>query len=288
MFAGMILLTAAAHAAGAPAPAASLLLPRFEVSVENPTVMTTFTVTNASALPQIVRVMLHTDRGYAVVWYSTAVMPRESMTVNLRRLLVEGKFDQRPLPASPANPKLAAGADRECGEHEHSGEMGMALMPVRYMLTSGCQLSSIIACTAPMGHRHAHAIGYAVIDLMTSCSTSEDTPRLGDAALTGTFEQRAGGRLIASGPLVPMPLPPSVTLRVPRGEHDVVVWRAPRGKVSCGNGDEDVFEVRHVDAKRAQTLTFRGEHVWAMLSEPMPPDPAAAGPPPGCPGVPVF
>ena len=285
----MILLAAdAARAADAPAPAASLLLPRFEVSLENPTVMTTFTVTNASALPQIVRIMLHTDRGYAIVWYSTAVMPRESTTVNLRRLLVEGRFDQRPLPASPANPKLAADAARLCGEHEHSGDMGMLLMPVQYMLTSGCQQSSTIVCTVPMGHRHAHAIGYAVVDLMTNCSTGEDAPRLDDAALTGTFEQRAAGRLIAFGPLVPLPLPSSMTLRVPRGQHDVVVWRAPGGKVSCGNGDEDVFEVRHVDAKRAQTLTFRGEHVWAMVAEPMPPDRDAAGPPPGCPIVPVF
>lgn len=283
MFAGMILAAAAAHAAEAPAPAASLLLPRFEVSIENPTVLTTFTVTNVSDLPQIVRVMLHTDRGYAIVWYSTAVLPHESKMVNLRRFLVEGMFDQRALPASPVNPKLAADAVATCAEREHSGRMSSPLLSsIRYLLTSGC-VAGFFPCTATMGHRHAHAIGYAVIDLMTCCSTDARTPLLDDAALTGTFEQYAGGRLIASGPLVPLPMPSSVTLRVPPGEHDIVVWHPPQGEVSCGKGDQDVFEVQHVNAKRPQTLTFR--RVWAMVAEPMPPDPDAAAPPSGCPGV---
>ena len=80
-------------------------------------------------------------------------------------------------------------------------------------------------------------------------------------------------------------MPPSATLRVPRGKHDVVVWRGPRGTVKCGGG-EDVVEVRHIDAWRAQTLAFRGEQVWAMVTAAMPPDPAAQAPPSGCPAVP--
>ena len=285
MFAGLLLFAAAMGAAEVPpAPAASLLLPRFEVGMENATVVTTFTVTNTSALPRIVRVKLHTDRGYALVWYSTAMLPHETMRVNLRRMLFEGRFDQRPVP--PENQK-AADPLHVCGGGEHSGDMGMLLAPVVYMLTSGCE-AGIIPCTAAMGHRHAHAIGYAEVDLMTTCSTGEDTPRLDDAVLTGTFEQHAGGLLVASGPLVPLPAPSSVTLRVPAGKHDVVVWREPPGHVACGEGAPDVIEVRHIDAKRAQTLTFRGAHVWAMVTEPMPADPAAAEPPPGCPAVPVF
>ena len=68
----MILAVAAAHAAETPAPAASLLLPRFEVSLQDPlhapTFNTTFTVTNAGAVPQIIRMTFFTDRGFAVLW----------------------------------------------------------------------------------------------------------------------------------------------------------------------------------------------------------------------------
>src|ERR1051326_3275039 len=105
------------------------------------------------------------------------------MRVNLRRMLFEGRFDQRPVP--PENQK-AADPLHVCGGGEHSGDMGM-------LLAAGG-----IPCTAAVGHRHAHAIGYAEVDLMTTCSTGEDTPRLDDAVLTGTFEQHAGGLLVAS------------------------------------------------------------------------------------------
>ena len=286
MFAGMLLLAAAAQAAEAPAPAASLLLPRFEVSLESGAFDTVFEVRNTSELPQILRVKFHTDIGFASMWYSTVLMPHDSTKVDLYVMLTTMHFPQRGLPASPVNPRHAAGAGRFCSEGTSKGELGILGTVVRYHLTSGCAVSSVSGCAGDVvGHRHPHAIGYAVIDVMPSCTTSDELPRLEEPVLTGTFEQRALGRVIASGPLVPMPLPSSVTLRVPGGPHDVVVWRGPSAKVQCQSPARDVFEIVHVDQKRAQTLTFRGDQVWAMITEPMPADPAAQPPPSGCPGV---
>src|ERR1051326_9583470 len=87
MFAGLLLFAAAMGAAEVPpAPAASLLLPRFEVGMENATVVTTFTVPNTSALPRIVRVKLHTDPGHALVWDSNARPPHAKTRGHLRRI----------------------------------------------------------------------------------------------------------------------------------------------------------------------------------------------------------
>src|SRR6266581_4042122 len=48
------------------APAATLLLPYFEVDLVNRTTTTLFTITNVSRLPQIAHVTIWTDRSFAV------------------------------------------------------------------------------------------------------------------------------------------------------------------------------------------------------------------------------
>src|SRR5437016_3891160 len=49
------------------APAATLLLPYFEVDLVNRTTTTLFTITNVSRLPQIAHVTIWTDRSFPVL-----------------------------------------------------------------------------------------------------------------------------------------------------------------------------------------------------------------------------
>jgi hypothetical protein len=80
---------------------------------------------------------------------------------------------------------------------------------VRCELTIGCKAPG---CAARVGDRHAHAIGYVTVDTVADCMdrtapNAADYATKPDSALTGTFEQIAFGRVIASGPLGDRPLP---------------------------------------------------------------------------------
>lgn len=85
-----------AHAAGTgdPQPAATLLLPYFEVDLDNPEdgVNTTFVVRNANAAATLAHVMIFTDLGVGTLAFDVLLTGFDALTVDLRELFM-GDYD---------------------------------------------------------------------------------------------------------------------------------------------------------------------------------------------------
>jgi hypothetical protein len=175
-------------------PAATLLLPYFEVDVSGTTGQTTlFTVTNVSRFPQIAHVTLWTDYAYPVMTFNLFLGGYDVQAINLADVLVRNTIaataGMTPGSIWPASsPNLRASLD--CAAIP--GVVPATIMAeVRRALTTGGSSS----CNRAVGSFHANAIGYATIDVVASCtSRSANDPLyyndlLFDNVLIGDYQQ---------------------------------------------------------------------------------------------------
>ena len=193
------------------APAATLLLPYFEVDVNAPitTAQTTlFTVTNTSRLPQIAHVTLWTDWSFPVLDFNIFLTGYDVQAINLYDIIVRGVIapttgtSNRTTPGTrsalnTANPNFltgTGGAADTCSRIATNIPEGL-LQDVRRSLTQG--LNSLCGNTR-IGGTHANAIGYATIDVAATCSfrlpTEPEyfaTEILFDNVLIGDYQQVA-------------------------------------------------------------------------------------------------
>jgi hypothetical protein len=155
-------------------PAATLLLPYFEVDVSGNSGQTTlFTVTNVVRYPQIAHVTLWTDYGYPVMTFNEYLTGYDVQAINLADVLVRG-IVAPPSGTTPAttpgalsagtNPNLRSPLD--CGTNPGSFPASI-IAAIRTALTKGT--FSIDGCTE-IGSTHTNAIGYATVDLVASCT----------------------------------------------------------------------------------------------------------------------
>ena len=78
-----------------PYPAATLLLPYFEVDFNAPVttaVNTLFTVTNTSRYPQVIRVTIWTDLGYPASWFEAFLTGYDAQTISLYEIIARGRY----------------------------------------------------------------------------------------------------------------------------------------------------------------------------------------------------
>jgi len=183
-------------------PAATLLLPYFEVDVTGPLKRTLLmTVTNTSEQAQIAKVVIWTDWGYPVLDFNLFLTGYDVQALNLADILVNG-FIASPrggpsIGAMPgelsrpnaANPNFAATVSNFCADGALPGQIPNSLRAdVRSALTDG----TAAACgTARIGGVHPFAAGYVTIDVVSTCTTTLPTEVLGPVAV----RQRADGRL---------------------------------------------------------------------------------------------
>lgn len=166
-------------------PAATLLLPYFEVSPVQGEQTTIVTVTNTGALPQAARVTLWTDFGYPVISFSVYLTGYDVQSLDLHDVIFRGRIA----------PDAGTGSDRSAvGELsrrnpttpfdnpqlvESSCAQLVVQLPSAFMVRMGeafrlgrfPALGSIPAC-AEIGGVHGNAVGYATIDVTTVCSNS--------------------------------------------------------------------------------------------------------------------
>jgi hypothetical protein len=84
-------------------PAATLLLPYFEVDLANPQGRTTFfAIGNADAAPQMVNVVFWTDLGVDTLSFHIYLTGYDIVTVNLRDIFVHGRVPHTMAPLTPA------------------------------------------------------------------------------------------------------------------------------------------------------------------------------------------
>jgi hypothetical protein len=192
------------------APAATLLLPYFEVDFNAPatTARTTlFTITNTSARPQIAHVTIWTDWSFPALDFNIFLTGYDVQAINLYDVLARGLIgtiqgtsiaeqantgENNPTPGSlpflnTANPNFSAGAAAACAPGQLPGSFaqlggGALLTDLRAVLTTGRSTGAGISCLtgggaqAQVGSNHgANAIGYITIDVAATCSLALPT-----------------------------------------------------------------------------------------------------------------
>jgi hypothetical protein len=188
------------------APAATLLLPLFEVDLAAAAgagQTTVFTVTNVTAAPQIAHVTLWTDWAYPLLTFNLFLTGYDTQTINLYDVLVrdvvapagpgtsstnflvsphapQGSVGAFSAPLSNlSNPNILAEAVMEggsCSGTKLPGVLPVDLMnAVRTALTTGLYNPANVpgaGCgNARIGSTHATARGYVTIDVVNTCST---------------------------------------------------------------------------------------------------------------------
>jgi hypothetical protein len=209
------------------APAATLLLPYFEVDINSQatTAQTTlFTITNVTQIPQIAHVTVWTDLSFPVLDFNIFLTGYDVQGINLYDVIARGfvvnnttgtSIDDTISPVgdrslvNTANPNFGPNVVSDCTILPGPIPTNI-LTDVRSALTTG----RVAACgSAAVGLTHANAIGYVTIDVAATCSVAlpiEATYYSGellfDNTLIGDYQQinpnPATGNYAGGNPLV--------------------------------------------------------------------------------------
>jgi hypothetical protein len=199
-------------------PAATLLLPYFEVDVDNPRGETTlFTITNVTNLPQIARVTLWTDRGYMVIDFNIFLTGYDTQSINLFDIIARGiiapdrgtgtDVSDRGEYSETSNPLLDLTNCDELPGHIPN----VYIQRMQTALRDGTvpPFGNLPGCST-VGGQHENAVGYATIDVVRMCGViGPNSPQyytneiLWENVLTGDFQQVSSENNYAQGnPLV--------------------------------------------------------------------------------------
>jgi len=168
------------------APAATLLLPYFEVDVNSPQASaqtTLFTVTNVSRFPQIAHVTVWTDWSFPVLDFNIFLTGYDTQAINMYDVIVRGVIappsgtsfidSTHPTPGAlslnnTSNNNILF-ASNPCTNLP--GQLPATLVTaVRTALTTGVYNPGAGACSTA-GGVHSNAIGYVTVDVAADCST---------------------------------------------------------------------------------------------------------------------
>jgi hypothetical protein len=219
------------------APAATLLLPYFEVETATRGVDTFFTVTNVGRLPQIAHVSVWTDWSYPVLDFNLFLTGYDVQSISMYDIIVNGIV-------APTNPNLTAGgtssnttpgtlsAANSANPNLNTGNCVAGLLPgilggtlraaVQSALVTGIYNApgfgangcgaTAIGSPAATHRTSTTAVGYVTIDVASNCSVSLpndftyfQNEILFDNVLTGDYEtldKSAGTNYAGGNPLV--------------------------------------------------------------------------------------
>src|SRR5689334_10990641 len=175
-------------------PAATLLLPYFEVDFKSPaqTARTTiFTITNTTDLPQIAHVVVWTDWSFPALDFNIFLTGYDVQGINLYDIFARATIAPGPTPGTggtssnttvPTNPTAGSQpADNDANPNITSltgcsnlpGTFSQTLLTdLQLIFTTGKGTGAAIGCTSQVGGVHANAIGYITIDVAPTCHTS--------------------------------------------------------------------------------------------------------------------
>ncbi len=172
-------------------PAATLLLPYFEVDIANPAGETTiFTITNTTQLPQIAHITLWTDFSFPVVDFNIFLTGYDVQSINLRDVIVLGRIapDADGTGFDVSNVGVLSGDDVNdiVFDNPVISEATCVNLPEEFPAPYVVRMQSAFTqgrvtpvglggpCNTA-GAVHTNAIGYVTIDVAGACSTSLPT-----------------------------------------------------------------------------------------------------------------
>ena len=208
-------------------PAATLLLPYFEVDVAAPPgtgETTVFTVTNTTSLPQIAHVTLWTDYDYPVIDFNLFLTGYDVQSINLYDLIRNGRIaGDKGTGYDVSNVGELSGnyVENIPWNNPLVNEQSCVNLPVQlpsvyitrmqsaFTMGKVAGAGAIAACNSAGSVRptaNTTAVGYATIDVVSSCTATFPTEAayyenviLFDNVLTGDYIQVNGGDDSAQG-----------------------------------------------------------------------------------------
>jgi hypothetical protein len=204
-------------------PAATLLLPYFEVDTTSSGGETTLiTITNTSNVEQAVQIVLWTDWGYPVIDFNVYLTGYDVQSLNLYDVIVLGQI--APTRGTgfedTGSPEGALSKDNARVDEETCRSLTMLVPEIYRQRMQQAFINgripalgnnpSCFTAGSPLGSRlNEHAVGYATIDVVSSCvsGTPEDQDYydrlLFDNVLVGDYQQvDPAGSHAQSSPLV--------------------------------------------------------------------------------------
>ena len=193
-------------------PAATLLLPYFEVDVSGTSGQTTiFTITNVTRSPQIGHVTIWTDWAFPVLTFNLFLTGYDVQAINLYDVIVRGTIAPPSGTTSSTTPgalSQSSGNLRAALDCASSQALPASLLTaVRASLTIGIfNPGGAVKSCSTAGGTHANAIGYATIDVVANCTNLlpsdpnyYTTDLLFDNVLIGDYQQ-IGAKPAGTGP----------------------------------------------------------------------------------------
>jgi len=164
-------------------PAATLLLPYFEVDIDHPSGVTTlFSIANASATAVLANVVLWTDLGVPTLSFPVYLTGYDVQTINLRdtfagNLPQTASVGQDPDDSiSPHQPILSQDINfASCAGLLPPPPLDAAAVADLRAAHTGLPSASLGGCAA-QAIGDGHVRGYVTIDTVSSCSTTRRTP----------------------------------------------------------------------------------------------------------------
>lgn len=195
-------------------PAATLLLPYFEVDLDDASGETTlFTITNTSNLDQIAHVTLWTDYSFPVIDFNIYLTGYDVQAINLFDVISRGVIAPTAGTGTLVTPKRGAFSDANAALtltacDRLPGTLDPAYverMQDAFTLGSVDDLGILEGCD-DVGNVHDNAVGYATIDTADLCSTSLPTDQgyftgevRYDNVLIGDYQQVNSANNFAQG-----------------------------------------------------------------------------------------
>jgi hypothetical protein len=183
-------------------PAATLLLPYFEVDVDTPVneaLNTIFSVVNTVRTPQIARITIWTDEGYPAAWFNIFLTGYDVQSISMYDVVARGLLpstgsgETRGAMSAPSTTNAHFVNLQSCASPSSSALTESSKKSLQQLLTTGEKEGAVTAqCSA--GTRHRNAQGYVTIDVVNSCSNVSPTDAayyakvlLFDNVLTGDY-----------------------------------------------------------------------------------------------------
>ena len=182
-------------------PAATLLLPYFEVDLSNPNGLTTlFSINNASATAVLAHVVIRSDLSVEVLDFNVYLTGYDVQTINLRDIIVNGNLPQTASagqdPHDTISPKGILSQDinfASCtGQLPPPPLDALSIVYLQEALTGGSSAISNTLCAGPpccagqsLGDHIAR--GYITVDTVNNCTLlPQDAPNYFAAGGTGS------------------------------------------------------------------------------------------------------
>ena len=171
------------------APAATLLLPYFEVDFKSQQAVartTLFTITNVSPYPQIAHVVVWTDWSFPALDFNIFLTGYDVQAINMYDIFARGVIAPPSGTSSnttdPTNPTLGSTPFLNTTNPNINSLANCTALPgpippglladLQAIFTTGVGTGAGIGCTLRVGGTHANAVGYVTVDVNANCNTS--------------------------------------------------------------------------------------------------------------------